>query len=180
MDDTGEVTSVPGQWLYAVGDVNGRNLLTHMGKYQGRVAGDVIAARAAGAPTDGPGMTAWADHLGAPQVVFTDPEVASAGMTEAMARADGRQIRVVDVDMGSVSGSGLQADDYSGAARLVVDAETRVVLGATFVGQDVAEMAHSAAIAVTGHLTVDTLWHAVPSFPTMSEVWLRLLEEFGL
>ncbi len=180
VDDTGEVTSVPGQWLYAVGDVNGRNLLTHMGKYQGRVAGDVIAARAAGAPTDGPGMTAWADHLGAPQVVFTDPEVASAGMTEAMARADGRQIRVVDVDMGSVSGSGLQADDYSGAARLVVDAETRVVLGATFVGQDVAEMAHSAAIAVTGHLTVDTLWHAVPSFPTMSEVWLRLLEEFGL
>ena len=106
VDDTGEVTSVPGQWLYAVGDVNGRNLLTHMGKYQGRVAGDVIAARAAGAPTDGPGMAAWADHLGAPQVVFTDPEVASAGLTEAMARADGRQIRVVDVDMGSVSGVG--------------------------------------------------------------------------
>jgi dihydrolipoamide dehydrogenase len=89
-------------------------------------------------------------------------------------------VRVVDVDMGSVSGSELQADDYTGAARLVVDAETRVVLGATFVGQDVAEMAHAAAIAVTGRLTVDMLWHAVPSFPTLSEVWLRLLEEYGL
>ena len=148
VDDTGEVTSVPGQWLYAVGDVNGRNLLTHMGKYQGRVAGDVIAARAAGHSTDGPGMAAWADHLGAPQVVFTDPEVASAGLTEAAARAEGRQVRVVDVDLASVSGAGLQADDFTGAARMVVDAETRVVLGATFVGQDVAEMAHAAAIAV--------------------------------
>ena len=180
VDDTGEVTSVPGQWLYAVGDVNGRNLLTHMGKYQGRVAGDVIAARAAGHPTDGPGMAAWADHLGAPQVVFTDPEVASAGLTEAAARSEGRLVRVVDVDLATVSGAGLQADDFTGAARMVVDAETRVVLGATFVGQDVAEMAHAAAVAVTGRLTVDALWHAIPSFPTMSEAWLRLLEEYGL
>ena len=180
VDDTGEVTSVPGQWLYAVGDVNGRNLLTHMGKYQGRVAGDVIAARAAGHPTDGPGMAAWADHVGAPQVVFTDPEVASAGLTEAAARSEGRLVRVVDVDLATVSGAGLQADDFTGAARMVVDAETRVVLGATFVGQDVAEMAHAAAVAVTGRLTVDALWHAIPSFPTMSEAWLRLLEEYGL
>ena len=180
VDDSGEVTSVPGQWLYAVGDVNGRNLLTHMGKYQGRVAGDVIAARAAGHPTDGPGMTAWADHVGAPQVVFTDPEVASAGLTEAAARSEGRLVRVVDVDLAAVSGAGLQADDFTGAARMVVDAETRVVLGATFVGQDVAEMAHAAAVAVIGRLTVDALWHAIPSFPTMSEAWLRLLEEYGL
>src|SRR6478735_1104647 len=178
VDDSGEVTSVPGQWLYAVGDVNGRNLLTHMGKYQGRVAGDVIAARAAGRPTDGPRMRAWADDLGAPQVVFTDPEVASAGLTEAAARSEGRLVRVVDVDLATVSGAGLQADDFTGAARMVVDAETRVVLGATFVGQDVAEMAHAAAVAVTGRLTVDALWHAIPSFPTMSEAWLRLLEEY--
>ena len=56
------VTGVDGGWLYAVGDVTKRALLTHMGKYQGRVAGDVIAARAAGRPDDGPGMRAWADH----------------------------------------------------------------------------------------------------------------------
>ena len=144
------------------------------------MAGDVIAARAAGHPTDGPGMTAWADHLGAPQVIFTDPEVASAGLTEAAARSEGRLVRVVDVDLAAVSGAGLQADDFTGAARMVVDAETRVVLGATFVGQDVAELLHSATVAVVGEVPLDTLWHVVPSYPTVSEVWLKLLQAYGM
>ena len=180
VDDAMEVTSVPGSWLYAVGDVNGRNLLTHMGKYQARVAGDVIAARAAGKPTDGPRMQARADGLGAPQVVFTDPEVAAVGLTEAAARDRGLDVRVVDLDMHAAAGAGLQADDYVGKARLVVDESTRVVVGATFVGQDVAEMAHAAAVAVVGKVPLDTLWHAVPSFPTRSELWLKLLEAYGL
>ena len=122
VDDTGEVTSVPGQWLYAVGDVNGRNLLTHMGKYQGRVAGDLVGARAAGASTDGPGTTAWADHLGAPQVVFTDPEVASAGLTEARRASAAARSGSSTWPWTRSSGSGLQAEGYTGAARIVVDA----------------------------------------------------------
>jgi len=180
VDDLCQVTSVSGQWLYAVGDVNGRNLLTHMGKYQGRVCGDVIAARAAGESTDGTGMRAWADHAGAPQVVFTDPEVASVGLTAAAAEQRGLTVVVVDVDMSSATGAGLQADGYVGKAQLVVDGSARTVVGATFVGQDVAEMAHAATIAVVGKVPLETLWHAVPSFPAMSEVWLRLLEKYGL
>ncbi|MGZ4697476.1 MAG: dihydrolipoyl dehydrogenase family protein [Oryzihumus sp.] len=180
VDDSMRVTSVPGDWLYAVGDVTGRNLLTHMGKYQARVAGDIIAARGAGRATDGPGMRAWADHLGAPQVVFTDPEVSSVGLTEAAARERGMDVRVVNVKMRAASGAGLQADEYEGYAQIVVDEGRRVVVGATFVGQDTAEMVHAAGIAVVGEVPLERLWHVVPSFPTMSEIWLRLLEHYGL
>lgn len=163
-------------WLYAVGDVNGRSLLTHMGKYQARVCGAVIAARAAGRPADGPGFTASADAVGAPSVVFTDPQVASVGRTEAAARAAGLDVQVVDYDLGSVSGAALLADGYRGTARFVVDRTRRVVVGATFVGQDVAELLHSATVAIVGEVPLERLWHAVPSFPTVSEVWLRFLE----
>jgi dihydrolipoamide dehydrogenase len=88
-------------------------------------------------------------------------------------------VRIADVAMESASGSGILADGYEGRARLVVDVERGVVLGATFVGQDVAELLHAATIAVVGEVPVDRLWHAVPAFPTMSEVWLRLLEDLG-
>jgi len=180
VDDSMRVTAVDGGWLYAAGDLNGRNLLTHMGKYQARVCGDVIAARAAGRADDGPSLVANADHLGAPQVIFTDPEVAAVGMTSTQAREGGIDIEVVDVEMSSASGAGMLADGYVGKARLVIDQTRRVVIGATFVGQDTAEMVHAATIAVVGEVPVERLWHAIPSFPTMSEVWLRLLEKYGL
>jgi dihydrolipoamide dehydrogenase len=169
-------------WLYAVGDVNGRNLLTHMGKYQARVCGAAIAARAAGRAVDPDAgytaFTATADRAGAPAVVFTDPQVAAVGLTEAAARARGIDVQVVDYDLGSVSGAALLADGYRGTARLVVDRGRRVVVGATFIGQDVAELLHSATVAVLGQVPLERLWHAVPSFPTISEVWLRLLEAY--
>ncbi|MFD1932010.1 dihydrolipoyl dehydrogenase family protein [Nonomuraea mangrovi] len=172
---------VPGSdWLYAVGDVNGRNLLTHMGKYQARVCGDVIAARAHGRPDDATGLRDLADGKGAPQVVFTDPQVCSVGRTEQAARADGFDVRVVEYDMGRVAGASLLGDGYTGRAKIVVDEERKVLLGVTFVGPAVAEMLHAATVAVTAEVPLDMLWHAVPSFPTVSEVWLRLLEEYGL
>ncbi|RZQ64872.1 dihydrolipoyl dehydrogenase family protein [Amycolatopsis suaedae] len=179
VDDTGLVSGVDGGWLYAAGDVNGRAMLTHQGKYQARAVGDVIAARARGGDVD---TSAWsahattADHGAVPQVVFTDPEVASVGLTEA---AEGAPHRVLDLDI-AVAGSALQADDYTGKARIVVDTERDVLVGVTFVGQDVAELLHSATIAVVGEVPLSRLWHAVPSYPTISEVWLRLLEEYGL
>ena len=125
-----------GGWLYACGDVTGRNLLTHMGKYQARVAGDVIAARAAGGPDDRPGHRALADDAWVPQVVFTDPQVGSVGLTERRARDRGLPVRAVTYDLGAVSGAKLLADGYTGHATLVVDTERRVVVGATFVGAD--------------------------------------------
>jgi pyruvate/2-oxoglutarate dehydrogenase complex dihydrolipoamide dehydrogenase (E3) component len=167
-------------WLYACGDVTGRNLLTHMGKYQARVCGDVIAARATGKPDDGPGMRALADDAWVPQVVFTDPQVCSVGLTAAEAGERGLRTRVVEYDVGAVAGAALLADGYQGHATLVVDEDRRVVVGATFVGPDLAELLHSATVAVAGEVPLDRLWHAVPSYPTVSEVWLRLLETYGL
>jgi dihydrolipoamide dehydrogenase len=169
-------------WLYAVGDVTHRALLTHQGKYQARAAGDVIAARAAGRPVDDApwgAHVATADHEAVPQVTFTDPEVASVGLTAAAAEKKGYDTRVVDYDLAWVAGASLYSDDYEGRARMVVDEKRKVVLGATFVGPDVAELLHSATVAVVGEVPIDRLWHAVPSYPTTSEVWLRLLETYG-
>ena len=162
-------------WLYAVGDVNGRAPLTHMGKYQGRVAGDVIAAKAEGKPLDQKRFRATADHGQVPQVVFTPLEVASVGLTEAKARQDGIDVEIVAQDI-AVAGSSLQQDDYSGRAQLVIDRATDTIVGATFVGPGVAELVHAATVAVVGKVSLDDLWHAVPSYPTVSEIWLRLLE----
>jgi dihydrolipoamide dehydrogenase len=180
VDASMRATGVPDGWLYAVGDVNGRNLLTHMGKYQARVCGDVIVARAEGLPDDAPALRDAADDLGAPQVIFTDPQVCAVGRTESAARADGFAVRAVEYDIGAVSGAYLQADGYTGRAKAVVDADRRVLLGVTFVGPAVVDLLHSATVAVTAEVPLDRLWHAVPAFPTVSEIWLRLLEEYGL
>ncbi|MEU2434313.1 NAD(P)/FAD-dependent oxidoreductase [Streptomyces sp. NPDC007861] len=170
------------EWLYAVGDVNRRALLTHQGKYQARIAGAAIAARAQHVPlleTDRWGAhAATADHDAVPQVVFTDPEAAAVGRSLAEAEATGRRVRAVDYDLGSVAGAGLFVDDYRGRARMVVDLDREIVLGATFVGPGVGELLHSATIAVAGEVPINRLWHAVPSYPTISEVWLRLLETY--
>ena len=184
VDDSGLVEAVPGGWLYAVGDVNHRNLLTHMGKYQARACGDAIVARSRGeldgAPAPWTHLAASADHLGAPQVVFTDPEVAAVGLTEAQALAQGLPARAVDYEIGHVAGAALAADGYQGRARFVVDEQREVLVGATFAGPGTAELLHAATIAVVGEVPLGRLWHAVPSFPTISEVWLRLLETYGL
>jgi dihydrolipoamide dehydrogenase len=177
-----EVKGVDGDepWLYAVGDVNGIALLTHMGKYQGRACGDLVGARATGRPVDPSSMTPWAEDLGTVQVVWTDPEVAATGLTEQQARERGIRVRVVEVPMDSAAGSGLQAEGYQGRARMVVDEDHGTMVGATLVGQDVAELVHPATVAIVGRVPLRTLWHAVPAFPSMSEIWLRLLEEYGI
>ncbi|CAN5878809.1 NAD(P)/FAD-dependent oxidoreductase [soil metagenome] len=182
-DDSMLVEGVDGGWLYAAGDCSGRAMLTHMGKYQARVCGDVIAARASGtepATAAWQSMAATADHAAVPQVVFTDPPAGSVGLTAQQARDAGLSVRVVEQDLGAVAGAALYADGYEGWACLVVDEDRRVVVGATFVGPGVAELVHSATVAVVGEVPVDRLWHAVPSYPTISEVWLRLLETYGL
>jgi len=180
VDDT---LRTPGfDWLYAVGDVTHRALLTHQGKYQARAAGDVIAARATGAPVRDEAWgahVATADQAAVPQVTFTDPEVASVGLTAAAAEKAGHRIRVVDYELGQIAGASLHADRYRGRARMVVDESRQVLLGVTFVGPDVAELLHAATVAVVGEVPIARLWHAVPAYPTMSEIWLRLLEEYG-
>lgn len=167
VDDQLRVTAVDGGWLFAAGDVNGRALLTHQGKYQARIVGDVVAGKE---------RSAWADHTAVPQVVFTDPEIAAVGLTEAQARDKGLDVKTVSYATGSVAGGALVAADSRGKAQLVIEEQRRVVVGATFVGPQVGEMLHAATIAIVGQVPIDTLWHAVPAFPTVSEVWLRLPE----
>jgi len=180
VDDTLRVRG--SDWLYAVGDVNHRVLLTHQGKYQARAAGDVIAARATGGAVDDADWgahVATADHRAVPQVVFTEPEAAAVGLTEAQARDAGLSVRVLDYDLSWVAGASTYAKAYEGTARAVVDEDRGVLVGATFVGPDVAELLHAATIAIVGEVPLSRLWHAVPPYPTVSEVWLRWLEAYG-
>lgn len=180
VDDSMRVRGVAGGWLYAVGDINGRNLLTHMGKYQARLCGDAIAARAKGLADDQPALRDIADDFGAPQAIFTDPQIIAVGRTESNARADGLAVQTVESDIAGVDGAALQADGYTGRAKMVVDEDRNVLLGVTFVGPGVVDHLHAATIAVTAEVPLDRLWHAVPAFPTTSEIWLELLEKYGL
>lgn len=180
VDDSCHVRGVDGSWLYALGDANHRALLTHQGKYQARIAGNVIGAQAEGRVLDTEpwgAHVATADTYAVPQAFFTDPEAGSVGLTTEAAVELGRRIKTVDVNIGeSVPGANFYADGYAGQARLVIDLDRDILLGASFVGPGVAELLHSATIAVAAQVPIDRLWHAVPCFPTISEVWLRLLE----
>jgi pyruvate/2-oxoglutarate dehydrogenase complex dihydrolipoamide dehydrogenase (E3) component len=160
-------------WLYAIGDVNGRALLTHMGKYQARVAADVILGEDS--------ACLLVDGSRSPRVIFTDPQVAAVGYTLAAAQEAGLNVRAADVrTQGNAGASFYGRDSTTGTTRLVVDDDRRVVVGATFTGHEVAEFLQAATTAVVGEVTIDRLFHAVPSFPTRSEVWLYLLEELGV
>jgi dihydrolipoamide dehydrogenase len=180
VDDSMRAIGVRGGWLYAVGDINGRSQFTHMGKYHARVCGDVLVARARGEDERASAMRDVADRYGPPRVVFTDPQICSVGQTEAAARAKGFRVRTVEYDLAELAGTYVLGDDYRGRAKIVVDEDRGVLLGATFVGSGTSELLHAATIAVTSEITLDRLWHAVPAFPTVSEVWLRLLETYGL
>jgi len=158
-------------WLYAVGDVNGRSLLTHMGKYQAWVAAENILGDVQRVATNAQGPLS-------PRVVFTDPQVAAVGQTLASAQDAGLPVMAVDYPTYGVAGSSFYGRKAPGTARLVVDLEREVVVGATFTGPDVAELLHAATVAVVGEVPMGSLRHAVPAFPTRSEVWLRLLETY--
>lgn len=154
VDDYLRSTEVEGGWLYAAGDVNGRALLTHQGKYQARIVGDVIL---------GKDITAWADNSAVPRVAFSDPQVAAIGLTESAAREAGINLKVVEYGYGATEGAALRGEG--------IDGNTKIITG---------EQLHAATIAVVGKVTIDKLWHAVPAYPTMSEFWLRLLEAYGM
>jgi pyruvate/2-oxoglutarate dehydrogenase complex dihydrolipoamide dehydrogenase (E3) component len=170
-----ETMRVPGhEWLFVVGDANGRALLTHMGKYQARLAAEQILGRA------GANSLPRSDGRLAPRVIFTEPQVAAVGHTLASARKAGLNVRAVDQPVEANAGGSFVGREAAGTVRIVVDEDRRVIVGATFTGVEVAESLHAATIAVIGEVPLERLWHAVPCFPTRSEVWLRLLEAYGL
>jgi pyruvate/2-oxoglutarate dehydrogenase complex dihydrolipoamide dehydrogenase (E3) component len=173
VDDSMRATG--SDWLYAIGDVNGRALLTHMGKYQARIAADVILGHQSGCmPTNATGERS-------PRVIFTDPQVAAIGYTFEAAQRDGVNARVVDVPtQGNAGASFYGRDDARGTARLVVDDDRGLIVGATVTGPEIADFLQAATIAVVGEVPLERLFHAVPAFPTRSEVWLYLLEALGI
>jgi pyruvate/2-oxoglutarate dehydrogenase complex dihydrolipoamide dehydrogenase (E3) component len=210
VDDTCLVNGVDGggEWLYAIGDINHRALLTHIGKYQGRACSTAIIARARGTRNisnnnyhDNSGLdssnssnrnavsnttfdpsTMWlatSDHMAVPQVIFTDPQIASVGLTEESARSLKINVRAVDCEIGTLPGAQLHTDGYDGQAKIVVDEDRHVMVGATFIGPQVGDLLHSATIAIVGQVPLERLWHAIPSFPTVNEVWISLLENYG-
>ena len=160
-------------WLYAVGDVNGRALLTHMGKYQGRLVADLIC-----------GSDHFVEHRGdghgSPRVTFTDPQVAAVGMTEEAAVEAGLRVACFETPTSGNAGGSFYGRDAAGTARIVVDLDAGVIVGATITGAEVADFLQAATIAVVGEVPLSVLRHAVPSFPTRSELWLQLLEKAGV
>jgi pyruvate/2-oxoglutarate dehydrogenase complex dihydrolipoamide dehydrogenase (E3) component len=157
-------------WLYSIGDANGHALLTHMGKYQGRLAADAILGKNA---------TVRSDGALSPRVIFTDPQVAAVGHTVATAESAGMVVRTVDVPTSGSAGASFVGRNTPGTSRLVLDDTRGVIVGATFVGFEVGEMLHAATIAVVAEVPLDRIAHAVPCFPSRSELWLYLLEAAG-
>jgi dihydrolipoamide dehydrogenase len=142
----------------------------------------VIAARAHG---DRVQDAMWGRHVASadsqavPSVTFTDPEVASVGLTAEAAAKTGRSIRVIDYDLSWLAGATVYADGYTGQARAIIDEEKQVLLGVTFVGPAGGGVLQAATIAIVGEVPLSRLWHAVPAYPTVGEVWLRFLETYG-
>jgi dihydrolipoamide dehydrogenase len=185
VDDSLLMTSIPSNkdtpWLYATADVTGRALMSHTSKYHGRVAGNAIIARSKGTFQEGVGsVQASADHYAVPQVIFSDPQVASVGLIRDEAKSRGFSIRAITAPVQTL-GANLHAEGYEpGWAQWVVDAQSDVLLGATFVGSGVADLLHASTVAIVGKMTLEQLVHAIPPFPTMSEVYLNLLDAAGL
>jgi pyruvate/2-oxoglutarate dehydrogenase complex dihydrolipoamide dehydrogenase (E3) component len=171
VDERLRVRGVDGDWLYAVGDCNGLALLTHMGKYQGRVAGDIISGRH--------DVVDVADHGPIPRVTFTDPQVAAVGPTEEQAREAGIRVRAVRASLSDVPGAYTRGNGITGTGQLLIDEARGAMVGATFTGPDVQEIVHAATIAIVGEVGLERLRHAVASFPTLSEIWLHLLQAWG-
>ena len=159
------------EWLYAVGDVNGRALFTHMGKYQAWVAAENALGRE---------VEAVAEGIGSPRVTFTDPQVAAAGKTLAQAREAGIDARAVDVPTDGTAGASFQGKETGGTSRIVVDESRQVIVGATFTGFETADFLQAATVAIVGEVPLPKLRHAVAAYPTRSEIWLKLLEAYGL
>ncbi len=158
-------------WLYAIGDVNGRALFTHMGKYQAWVAAENALGRDAKSVAEG---------LGSPRVTFTDPQVAAVGQTLEQAQEAGLDATAVDVPTDGTAGASFQGRETGGTSRLVVDKDSETIVGATFTGFETADFLHAATIAIVGKVPLPKLRHAVAAYPSRSEIWLKLLEAYGL
>jgi dihydrolipoamide dehydrogenase len=155
--------------LFAIGDVNGRALFTHVGKYQAWIVAENLLGRE---------VAAIAEGLGSPRVTFTDPQVAAVGKTLAEAEGSGIDARAVEVPTDGSPGASFQGKGTGGRSRLVVDRTTDTIVGATFTGFETADFLQAATLAIVAEVPLARLRHAIAPYPTRSEVWLKLLEKW--
>jgi dihydrolipoamide dehydrogenase len=175
VNDHLQAVGVTGGWLYALGDTTGRARLSHISTYHGRLVADIITATAAGRKLSENELAAR-DAGSLAQVIFTEPQVVRVGRTESQARADGFMVRTRTACYpGTLSFLNLFRDGFHGWAKLVIDAETNTLLGATFVGPEFSELVQAATLAIVAKVPVTLLRHAVAPHPTVNQVWDLLL-----
>jgi pyruvate/2-oxoglutarate dehydrogenase complex dihydrolipoamide dehydrogenase (E3) component len=159
---------VPGHdWLYALGDVNQRALFTHMGKYQARLAADHLLGH-------DHVILHGADGPLSPRVVFTEPQVAAVGHTTETAEQAGLLVDVITTSTSGNAGGSFYGRNAPGTVQWLVDRERKIIVGCTMTGAEIADFLHAATIAIVGEVPLSRLRHAIPAFPTRSEIWLKL------
>ena len=175
VDDHLTATGVDGEWLYAIGDTTGRALLSHVSQYHAGIVADVVASRARGAgPKEAESTARDTGRLA--QIIFTDPQVVEVGYTESAARAAGFNVTTRNaLYPGELAELSILRDGFDAEGKLVIDADRDTLLGATFVGPDVAELVQAATVAVVGEVPLSVLRHVVAPHPSLSQVWNPLL-----
>jgi dihydrolipoamide dehydrogenase len=153
--------------IYAIGDIVGEPMLAHKASHEGRVAVEAIAGErgAAFAP------------LAIPAVVFTDPELAWCGLTEADAKKEGREVAVVRFPWGA-SGRAMSLDRTDGMTKLVLDPKTERVLGVGIVGPGAGELIAEGVLAVEMGANASDLKLTIHAHPTLSETVMEAAEVF--
>ncbi|WP_273844009.1 dihydrolipoyl dehydrogenase family protein [Rubrobacter calidifluminis] len=156
--------------VWALGDVTGVALFTHVAKYQGRVVADNILGR-----------ERRADYRGIPRVVFSEPEIAACGLTADQARERGIDAAVASIDLAeSIARPYTYEENPRGTLSLVADRERGVLVGAWAVAPLAGEWIHEAALAIRAEIPIEKLLDSVAQFPTYSEAYLEALEKLEL
>jgi dihydrolipoamide dehydrogenase len=155
--------------LWAVGDVTGVQLFTHVAKYQGRVAAANILGRAA-----------RADYRSIPRVVFSDPEVAAVGLGEGDARSRGIEVAAASVELSeAIARPWTYERDPRGELKLVADRRRGVLVGAWAVAPLAGEWIHQAVLAIRAETPIAVLLDTVAQFPSYSEAYVKALEKLA-
>ena len=155
-------TSVP--HLYAIGDIAGQPLLAHKGSKEGIVAAEAIA-----------GKKVAYDVVAMPAVIFTDPEIATVGLTEAEARSKGLEIQVGQFPYGA-NGRALSVSEPDGFVKMIGDAKTGRLLGVHIVGAEASNLISEAALAIEMGAHVEDLALTVHPHPTLPETLMEAAE----
>jgi len=175
VDDHLRAVGVDGTWLYAIGDTTGRALLSHVSQYHGRLVAQIIAARAQQRDADLPHLRAR-DGRDAAQVIFTNPQVVAVGLTERQAGEAGRAVTVRTATYpGPLTQLAILRDGFEAQAKLVIDSTTQTIIGATFVGPEVSEIAQAATMAVVAQIPLSVLTHVVSPHPSLNQIWDPLI-----